>query len=150
MLRATLRDTENSLFPVEASSSPIAMGITTPWEMKGWAFEILGYDRVEYESTYLYGEFEAMRKAEAAVNQGGAAFLMVHSTMLGKADPVVGYPNHWVSFLGGLMIDNGVWHRWDSGKIKLDCYSWGGKHHVELDEGPFEDCMWGVVMGTPN
>lgn len=74
MLMACLRDTENALFPVEASSSPIAMGITTPWEMKGWVFEILGYDTAEFESTAFYAEFEAMRKAEAARNQGGVPF----------------------------------------------------------------------------
>lgn len=147
MLMGTLRDTENAIFSVEESSGPVVMGVTTPWEMKGWIFEILGYDNIEYESTYFYGEFEAMQKAGRVRNQGGVAFLMVHSAMLGNAEPTVAYPEHWVSYLGGLVIDDGVWYRWDSGHIKFDCYSWGRKIHVDLGEGPFEDYFWGVVTG---
>ncbi len=51
MLMATLRDAENALFPVKDDSGLVAdvAGITTPWEMEGWAFEILGYNKVEYE-----------------------------------------------------------------------------------------------------
>jgi hypothetical protein len=148
ILMATLRDTENAIFDVEATSGPIAMGITTPWEMKGWTFEILAYDKVAYQSTYLYGEFEAMREASNIVKRGGVAFLMIHSAMLGQEAPAVAFPNHWISFLGGLQIDDGVWHRWDSGHIKFDCYSWGAKHHVDLGEEAFEDYMWGVVTGV--
>ncbi len=105
MLMTTLRETENAIFPVEETSGPVAMGLTTPWEMKGWSYEILGYDQVEYESTYIYGEFEALRKAQKTRNQGGVAFLMIHSAMLGGSEPSLAYPNHWVSFLGNLYID---------------------------------------------
>lgn len=145
---ATLRDTENALFPIESTSGDFVMGLTTPWEMKGWTFEILGYDKVDYESTYFYGEFEAMQKAKRSRNQGGVAFLLIHSALLGKPAPAVDYPDHWVSFLGNLFIDEGVWYRHDSGHIKFDCYSWGGKHHVDGGEGLFEDYMWGVVTGV--
>jgi hypothetical protein len=146
MLMATMRDTENAIFDVEENSGPIA-GITTPWEMKGWGFEILGCNRVDFKSTSIYGEFEAMRKAERIRNQGGVAFLMIHSAMLGSSDPVMGYPNHWVAYLGGLHIDEGIWWRWDSGHIKFNCYSWGRTMLVDLGEDPFEDYIWGVVTG---
>jgi hypothetical protein len=139
MLLATLRDVENLLFPVDADSGQLVMGVTTPWEMKGWAFEILGYNQIAYESTYSYGEFDAMRLAEKARNNGGVAFLMIHSAMLGKAEPLVSYPDHWVSFLGNLTID--------SGHIKFDCYSWGENKHVDLDKESFEKYMCGVVTG---
>jgi len=43
MLMAALRDAENLIFPVETNSGPLALGITTPWEMKGWTSEVLGY-----------------------------------------------------------------------------------------------------------
>jgi hypothetical protein len=147
MLMATLRDTENALFPVSSGSNSFVMGFTTPWEMKGWTFELLGFSNVEYESTYVYGEFDAMKKAKQVRNQGGVAFLMIHSAMLGQSDPAVGYPNHWVSFLGDLVIDEGVWYIWDSGNIKFKCYSWGRIVSVDIGEGPFEDYMWGVVTG---
>lgn len=157
MLMATLRDVENALFPVEESSNSFVMGVSTPWEMKGWTFEILGYNKVEYESTYLYGEFEAMQKAKQVRNQGGVAFLMIHSAMLGHPEPLVSYPNHWVSFLGNLVIDDGIWYQLDSGHIKFNCYSWGktslvtnapaGAFPVNVGEGPFEDYFFGVVTG---
>jgi hypothetical protein len=145
MLMAALRDTENELFDVESESGEFVMGLTTPWEMEGWAFEILGCDHVEYESTYFYGEFEAMREAKKARSRGGVAFLMIHSDMLSNSDPPIGHPNHWVSYLDGLHIDEGVWYIHDSGHIKFNCYSWGRKCHVDVDEGLFEDCFWGVV-----
>ncbi|MEB3120475.1 MAG: hypothetical protein VKL41_04545 [Snowella sp.] len=154
MLMATLRDVENALFPVEGSSNAFVMGVSTPWEMKGWTFEILGYNKVEYESTYLYGEFEAMKVAKKVREQGGVAFLMIHAAMLGKPDPFLSYPNHWVSFLGNLIIDDGIWYQYESGHIKFNCYSWGttkddkaGAFAVDLGEGPFEDYFFGVVTG---
>ncbi len=147
MLMATLRDTENALFPVEASSGQFVMGFSTPWEMKGWTFELLSFDKVEYESTYFYGEFEAMRRAKDVQNRGGVAFLMMDAAMLGGSEPTVALPNHWVSFLGDLSIDDGVWYRWDSGHIHFKCYSWGSSKTVDLGEGPFEDYMWGLVIG---
>jgi hypothetical protein len=60
-------------------------GITTPWEMKGWAGALLGCSSRELTSTFVYGEFDAMRAAQAAVSAGGAAHLMVDAAMLGCA-----------------------------------------------------------------
>lgn len=145
MLQATLREAENALFAVESTSGPIAMGLTTPWEMKGWCLEVLGYRAVRYESTYLYGEFGAMRSAESVRARGGVAFPMIDSALLDGTRRAVNYPNHWVSYLGGLVADNGTWWKHDSGHIRFDCYSWGATHKVDVGEGRFEDCMWGVV-----
>lgn len=150
MLIATLRDTENLLFPVTGDSGSLGSqiaGITTPWEMKGWIYEILGYDQANFESTFVYGEFDAMKAAEEAYRQGGVAFLMIHSAMLSDKTPTVAYPDHWVAYAGGLDIDNGVWYQHDSGHIRFKCYSWGKVYSVSRDEGSFEDYMWGVVTG---
>lgn len=150
MLIATLRDTENLLFPVTGDSGSLGnniAGITTPWEMKGWTSEILGYAQVEFESTFVYGEFDAMKMAEEARRQGGVAFLLIHSAMLQGNAPTVAYPDHWVVYDSGLSIDNGVWYRHDSGHIRFKCYSWGQIYSVDLGEGPFEDYMWGAVTG---
>ncbi len=88
-----------------------------------------------------------MRRANVVRNRGGVAYLMIHTAILDRPDPFIGYPNHWVSFLGNLVIDEGVWWYWDSGNIKFNCYSWGGSEPVNKGEGPFEDYMWGVVTG---
>lgn len=148
MVMATLRDTENALFPVDSNSGDFVTGLSTPWEMKGWTFEILGYTNVSYESTFIYGEFEAMRQAKKIRDQGGVAFLMIHAAMVGNPAPAVSVPNHWVSYLSNLQIDDGVWYQWDSGHIKFNCYSWGQNKFVNLGEGPFEDYMFGVVTGV--
>jgi len=72
---------------------------------------------------------------------------MIHTAMLGRPDPLIGHPNHWVTLTGGVKINEGVWYRWDSGHVEFDCYSWGDIFHVSLGEGAFEDYMWGVVTG---
>ena len=76
-------DTENAIFEPDDESGDFVLGFTTPWEMKGWTFEILGYDKAEYESLYCYGEFEAMRRAQRIRSGGGVAFPMIHTAMLG-------------------------------------------------------------------
>ena len=147
MLCASMRDVANEIFDVEESSGEFVMGLSTPWEMMGWTEDLLGYDNVDYESTYFYGEFKAMQKAHGAVQRGGVAFLMVHGDIVNSRAPSFGYPNHWVSYLGGLDIDEGVWYIWDSGRIHFRCYSWGREMKVNISEGPFEDGFWGVVTG---
>lgn len=148
ILMATLRDAENELFDVEGDSNAFVMGITTPGEMAGWAEEVLGFDTVSYESTYLYGEFDALRSARRAVDRGGVAFLMLHSDVLDGRRPAVDFPNHWVAFQGNLFVDEGSdpwWFDVDNGRVRFDCYSWGRTTTVDVGEGPFEDGMWGVV-----
>ncbi|MBE9157631.1 hypothetical protein IQ265_12460 [Nodosilinea sp. LEGE 06152] len=150
MLIATLRDAENLIFPVTGDSGSLGnnvAGITTPWEMKGWISEILGYSQVDFESTFVYGEFDAMKTADSVRRQGGVAFVLIDAAMLGGSAPTVAYPNHWVVYQGDLSIDNGVWYKHDSGHIRFKCYSWGKIFSVDLGEGSFEDYMWGVVTG---
>nr|MBC8489760.1 hypothetical protein [Bacteroidota bacterium] len=135
MLLASLRDTENVLFTVESDSSDI-VGITTPWEMKGWINELLCFTNPNFDSTTIYGEIDAIREAEKSLNSKGVAFLLIDSALISKTKPTVYYPNHWVSYLGNLIISN---------TIKFDCYSWGDKYNVDVGESEFEDCLWGVV-----
>ena len=148
LLMCTLRDTENKFFPVEDTSSIFVMGFTKPWEMRGWAFELLGFDTVEYESLIFYGEFEAMKKAQDVIDRGGVAFMMIHSALLGNPKPFISYPDHWIAFTGNLHIDNGIWNR-KSGRIQFDCYTWGGTRRIDIDDKAFEDYTWGIVYGIP-
>jgi len=148
MLMSTLRDTENVFFPVEDTASVFVMGFTKPWEMRGWAFDLLNFDNADYQSLIFYGEFEAMKKAQDVINQGGVVFMMIQSAMLGNPRPVISYPDHWIAFLGNLNIDHGVWNR-QSGHIQFDCYTWGGTRRVNIDDKSFEDFTWGIVYGSP-
>jgi hypothetical protein len=147
MLLATLRDVENMIFDVEEDSGELAAGISTPWEMKTWTNELLGFDTIEFESNFVYGEFDAMRQAQEVRDRGGVAFLLINQSLLKNEDPTIGYPDHWVSLVDNLSIDEGTWYIWDSGHISFDCFSWGGKQPIKAGEGRFEDCFWGVVTG---
>ena len=148
LLMSTLRDTENVFFPVEDTSSVFVMGFTKPWEMRGWAFDLLGYDTAEYQSLIFYGEFEAMKKAQDVFDKGGSIFMMIQSALLGNPKPFISYPDHWITFAGNLHIDNNVWNR-KTGRIQFDCYSWGGIRHVDVLDKDFENYTWGMIFGTP-
>ncbi len=150
IMMATLRDTENAVFDVEGDSGDYVMGLSTPWEMKGWAEEVLQLPDTSFTSTVFYGEFDALREAQDALDLGGVAFLLVNSSMLpGQVQPWFSVPQHWISFRGGLVIDEGDPWVWDSGHVKFDCYTWGSMRKVDLGEGPFEDAMFGVVTAVP-
>lgn len=150
MVLGALRDTENDIHPYPGegyeNSEKIA-GITYPWEMEGWTKDLLCFDRVKYESFVFYGELDAMRRARRIRNSGGVAFMMIHSAMVGKPEPLVSTPNHWVSFVGGLLIAEGSDTYRDTGHIEFNVYTWGESYPVDLDEGKFEDHFWGLVTG---
>lgn len=140
MLMATLRDVENALFPVEGDSNNFVMGVTTPWEMKGWCFEILGYNKVAFESTFVYGEIDAMRTAQRVWSRGGVAFLLIDSNLLKGNDPAP-FPDHWVAFHGELKLND------NNNYISFKCYSWNSIHTVKMAQEKFEHYMFGAVTG---
>ncbi|MBD1895080.1 hypothetical protein [Coleofasciculus sp. FACHB-129] len=151
MLLATLRESENLIFPVEPNAPNIIRnlgGMTKSWEMKGWVKEVLGYRQFKYAHTYIYGEFDAMREAAEVIASGGVAFALVTAEgLLSNKPPLLPYPTHWISLLGNIVIQPGKpWHH-DSGHISFDIYTWARKMHVDAAEGPFEDYFWGIVMG---
>ncbi|MBS1811302.1 MAG: hypothetical protein JST84_24270 [Acidobacteria bacterium] len=140
MLLATLRDTANAIFPVDANSSQFVMGISTPWEMEDWIFEILGYDTTDYLSTITSGEIEAMRSAQKVWEKGGVAFLMIDDALLkGQSSGVI--PTHWVAFQGGLILDD------IASTISFICYSWSKNYHVVMKQKDFAEYLFGIVTG---
>jgi hypothetical protein len=148
LLMATLLDDEGYTITADNADSGVR-GMTWPWELARWTRELLGLTAT-YIPTLAWGEFEAMRKADAAVVAGGVAFLNVSADMMRAQSSGfngVAIPDHWVVLDSGVTIDDGVWYRHDSGHIKFDAVTWGTKRAVDLGEGPFEDWMWGVVIG---
>jgi hypothetical protein len=142
LLLASLRDDENWLLPVDADSRPLALGVTTPWEMRDWAFDILGYDATNYDGTVFTGEIDAIRIAQKAWERGGVAFLNIDANLLQGDDPKH-IPDHWVAFTGGLQIDDA------SETISFTCYSWTKIHTVSMKQADFAKYMFGVVTGEP-
>lgn len=134
----TMREDENALFTeLDDGSWDIALGITTPWEIKGWAKNLLHYDDVEFESSFLFGELDALQSAHAAVVQGGVAFLLVSGALIkdGEAGSI---PDHWVTYVGGLDISGE--------RVRFQCQTWGKLRDVNVLEEEFDDGMWGAVI----
>lgn len=140
MLMTALRDTANLIFDVDSNSGNFVMGLALPGEMRGWTFELLGYDTVDFISTYTFGEIDAMQTAQKLWVAGGVAFLMIDADLLhNKAAGII--PNHWIVFLGGLTLNN------ISDELNFQCYSWGNTFSVSKKQDDFEDYLFGVVTG---
>ncbi len=152
MVLGALRESENTIFNIEAEAPDIIRnlaGMTKSWEMKGWTQELLGYKQVRYRHTYLSGEFNALEETSKALAAGGVAFALITADgLLRGKTPFLPYPNHWITILGNISIKGGNWFDEESGRITLDVYSWGKQFHINLDEAPFEDYFWGVVIGV--
>lgn len=151
MVLSTLRESENLIFPVEADAPDVIRnigGMTKPWEMAGWVREILGYPQANYHFAYRFGALEAMRDAQATLNAGGTAFALITAQgMLGNKLPLIPYPSHWIALLGNFAIQDGTHDQAMGNRISFDIYTWAQKMHVDLAEGLFENCFWGVVLG---
>ncbi|BAY20463.1 hypothetical protein NIES2100_02050 [Calothrix sp. NIES-2100] len=153
MVLATLRESENLIFPVEPDAPDILRnlaGMTKSWEMKGWTQEVLNYRQVKYIHTYIYGETEALNTATQAIASGGVAFALI--TADGLLDtgnqPFLPYPNHWITILGNISIKRGLLWSKDTGRFSMDVYSWAKKYYIDKGKGHFEDYFWGVVLGS--
>jgi len=141
---ASLRDTGNHFFHIdEQNATELIVGLTTPAEMIGWAFEILGYDHNIFAPTAISGEFDIMKSSQKILQEEGVAFMLIESAMIGG--PTVSLPDHWISLLGDVQIKDKEEH--GIGEIRFECYSWGRKMDISLYEGTFEHYMWGVVSG---
>jgi hypothetical protein len=156
MLIATLREAENLFFTVDPQASKLAQmagQVTTAFAMESWAREVLFYTHVESISCNFFGETDAMRKAEAAVAQGGCAFLNINATPLDQLihgtppdTPIQGFGNistpinmadHWIAVAERIEMKDG--------KIRFPCFTWGKRVVIEADQTTFNRCLFYVV-----
>jgi len=151
MVLATLRESENVLFPVEPNAPEIVRnlaGMTKFWEMKGWVREILEYPRVEYFHTYVLRDLTALQKSQSVLDQGGVALgLVTAEDLLGQEKSRITVPNHWIALVGNVDIQKGTFGRHDSGHVSFDVFTWAKRVTIAANEGVFEDAFWGVVLG---
>jgi len=150
MVLSTLRESENLIFPVEPNAPKIIRnisGMTKPWEMVGWAREILGYSNVKYNHAYIFGDISALRRSTDAINNGGVAFALINAEgMLTNKPPIVPFPNHWVVLLGNIMVQEANFSNGVRGQISFDVYTWAKQMRVDLVQRNFEDYFWGAVI----
>ena len=151
MVLATLRESENFIFPVEPNAPELVRniaGMTKFWEMKGWVREILAYPRVEYFHTYVLRDLAALKKSQVILDQGGVALgLITAENLLSQDKSRITVPNHWVALVGNINIQKGTFGKHDSGHVSFDVFTWAKRVTIEANEGVFEDAFWGVVLG---
>jgi hypothetical protein len=163
MLMGTLRDTANLLFDVDSSVPPIitnVAGISYPWDLEGWAKELLGCTNVKF-SLALTGDLQLMREARNVVQDGGVAFPLIDTALIAGPNPLVSIPKHWVTLLDGARVQDGrllytqtligmVPTGWQEGSVQASVYSWGSTYSINTGEGRFNNLFWGVVPGKLN
>lgn len=152
LVLATLRESENLIFPVEPNAPEIVRnlaGMTKSWEMKGWVREILGYEHVDYLHAYILRDLRVIKQAKKILDQGGVALALITADSLLNPNrtPLITVPNHWIAITGNIQVEKGTFGRHDSGHVSFDCFTWARKAHISADEGTFEDGFWGVVLG---
>ncbi len=145
MVLATLRQSENLLFPVEPNAPDMIRnlaGMTKSWEMRGWIKEILGYRKSEYYHAYLMNDVSALNQAAAAIQAGGVAFALITAEgMLETNPPPIPFPSHWIALLGNVSVANN--------QVSFDIYTWSKKLHLDLDLSSFKKYFWAAVTGIP-
>lgn len=153
MLLATLRESENLIFAVDANAPEILRnmsGMTKSWEIAGWVREILGCREVQYHHAYFVGDIIALQKAADAINAGGVALALITAEgMLGNRPPLVAYPSHWIVLLGNIAIQSTIPGQAEGGRLSFDIYTWARQMRVDLAENPFKNYFWGAVTGRP-
>lgn len=144
LVLATLRDRANWLVPVHPQAPALfrdIAGITGPWDVTFWLKNLLGYERVQHYHTPLGGEVAALTTAQMAIEQGGVALALIDQGLLNYQVPGWSYPNHWVSILGNLALEDGAC---------FDCYSWGRKISLAGELKEVKRHLWGISIGLPS
>lgn len=144
MILATLRESENLLFPVEPNAPTWIRdlaGMTKSWELIGWIKEILGYQQATYHPAYLMNDLQALEAADQALKAGGVAFSLITAEALLENKPALPVPTHWISILGGIEVDNN--------QVSFDVYTWSKKLRISVDLGTFRQYFWLSVTALP-
>lgn len=151
MVVATLRESENLLFPVQPDAPDIIRnisGMTKPWEMQGWVQEILGYRDAKVTTAFVMGDFQVMQEATDILNAGGVALMLITAEgLLSNSPPPIPFPSHWVALAGDVSIQTGSFTK--PGRISFDIFTWARKMHIDVAEGPFKSYFWAAVTGRP-
>lgn len=144
MILSTLRESENLVVPIDLNIPTLIRnigGMTKSWEIAEWVKQILGYQKLEYKNTYLFGDIEAMQDVDRSLKFGGVALALINDGgLLRNQPPRIPYPSHWVSILGNIRVES-------SKNVQFEVYTWGKKMQVQVDEVTFKTHFWGVIVG---
>jgi hypothetical protein len=160
LVMATLSDkfaTVEERIYCDASNEPRTQSLpnqlkgTSNYEMSRWFRDVLGYQYVDDDSTFLWGEFSVLEKADKVVRNGGAAVLAVrHGVFENEEDDWWTGPDHYVAFLGSLETEHGAWYDWNTGHFKFRIFDHAHLSTIELNETDLEDSVFGATLSeTP-
>jgi len=137
MMAASMRDAANTLFDFDPDDQ--FEGITLPGEIGKWMEGLLGCQRIDITTTFVYGEVEALKASEDAIESGNVSVLLIDSSLVpGQKADSLNCVNHWAVLLSAGAA---------GGSNRLKIWSWGAEYDVNLNEDEFEDFMWGTVIG---
>ncbi len=144
MVLATLRESELLIFPVEPNAPDFVRniaGMTTPWQIKGWLQELLGYSRLTYRYAFWFNDAGALNSTATIVRSGGVGIMLITAEgLLENNPPPVAFPSHWVSLLGDVVIAQN--------RVSFDIYTWSKRLKVDLDLPTFRKYFWATVTGS--
>ncbi|MEB3295139.1 MAG: hypothetical protein VKJ24_18455 [Synechococcales bacterium] len=144
MVLATLRESENLLFPVEPNAPDLIRnlaGMTKSWELIGWIEELLGYSQVKYHPAYLFNDLNALQAANQTLQAGGIAIALITAETLLQNKPMPPLPTHWIGLLGGIQIDRR--------QVHCDLYTWSQKLTLTTDIESFKKYFWLTITAQP-
>lgn len=144
MILSTLRESENLVVPINPNAPDIVRnvgGMTKSWEISKWVKDILGYQKIQYKNTYLFGDLQAMQEVSEVLNSDGVALALINDGgLLRNQPPRIPYPSHWISILGNISLTSPK-------SVQFEVYTWAKKMRVRVDEVTFKTHFWGVVIG---
>jgi hypothetical protein len=144
MVLATMRESENRLFPVEPNAPELIRnlaGMTKSWELMGWIREILDYPQVKYNQAYLFNDLSALQEASDTLQAGGIAIALITAETLLQNKPMPPLPTHWIGILGGVQIDRR--------QVHFDLYTWSQKLTLSTDLESFRKYFWLTITALP-
>ncbi len=137
MMAASMRDAANIVFDFDPDDR--FAGITLPGEIGKWMESLLGCRQIEINTTFLYGEVEALEASEDAVSSGNVSVLLVDSGLVpGQERDVVNLADHWLVLLSAGAAGGGH---------SMKIWSWSAEYDLNLNEDELEDFLWGAVTG---
>ena len=166
----------NAMMDVDGGSSggKDLQGLTTWGPMADWTHDILKLT-YHWETCFVYGELNALLRAQKAIDAGGVAFLMIDKNLItdgadddeedmrfrrsrhSEGHPVEPPedtthskdddwpPDHWLVYLGGLSPKSPE----DDDDITLRLWSWGAEYQMSGTADSFGEYLYALVTGTP-
>jgi hypothetical protein len=147
MFMSALRDEANAFNDFQGTPEEDVSGLTTPAELASWLTSTGVYRSVRDEGNWVFTKSLSHALA-LSPSPNTDVSLLIHAHVLANAAAggkkkdsglLQGFPNHFV------VLESPIWQL-PNGKVKFDCWTWGGKVGVEVDPKVFEANYYGAVI----